>query len=395
MHELNHFIRLFELSRADLQYLHLELVAITTSMPNQILQPETFAENVRKSTEKFNQSKEIGFFSDSDGEITLSKKELHPYNIPDINHTHQSKQYNQCPFGWNTLLGHKSYIPKVYKDGESTIDNFLQSLVLLSKSGTDLSSYKMFCPSSFFQYIAIMKHSEFYIIRINNRLVIANSETRAGQNVKMSYVGIRFEDLLMHGPHTKTKNNYKLFESIIETKIGGLKSLFCAEIDSYDQKTGNYTEIKMILCKSGMPHVRMTQKNSILKILDNGNQYFEDFLFKLLTQCKFSGIKKVLIGTRDSSFNIRNITEFDIDLDLIPYFKNCYPRTYKVYLKAIDNIENVIKTICKNISERDPIYKLSINNTAYKLESVDLIEQRRHIFNTVMIPEFIELIKSF
>lgn len=343
------------------------------------------------SLSKFH-GKEVAFFSDRAGTVTLDKEQLGSYSISAPN----SKCFAN-PFGWNTKLGYKNYTPKVFKAHESTIDNFLKSLVQLSKtqsSNVKLSSYKVFCPSSFFQYISVKRQSRFYILWYNNRYIIASNETREGQNVLMSYAGIRFEDLLTHGTTQKTINNYNLYESVIETKINGLNCLYCAEIDSFDKESEAYTEIKMVLCKSNLPHAKTTNKKSVLKSLSKGNVYFGSFLFRLLIQCKFANDLKVVIGIRDQSFTIRNITEFSVEDDLLPFFHQLYPEYYEKYMASMELIQRVFSTIINQVTRENPVFYLEIGSQ-YTLKSVDSVSERRRILERFMPSEFISLVDSF
>lgn len=359
-------------------------------MPEYIIELEIPRTDV-SSLSKF-YGKEVAFFSDRAGTVTLDKEQFDFYSFSPPN----SKCFAN-PFGWNTKLGYKNYTPKIFKSHESTIDNFLKSLVQISKvqnSGVNLSSYKVFCPSSFFQYVSVKRQSGFFIMWYNNRYIIANNETREGQNVLMSYAGIRFEDLLTHGTSQKTINNYNLYQSVIETKIDGMSCLYCAEIDSYDKESGAYTEIKMILCKSNIPHAKTTNKKSVLESLSKGNVHFGSFLFRLLIQCKFANDLKVVIGIRDQSFTIRNITDFSVKDDLLPFFHQLYPDYYEKYMAAVDLIRRVFHTITKRVTRENPVFYLEIGSQ-YILKSVDSMNERCRILKRFVPTEFINLIDSF
>lgn len=338
-------------------------------------------------------SKEISYFSNQAGKVTLDKSQLNPYHLKQAN----MKSFAN-PFGWNTKLGSNNYIPKVFAPDESTIGDFLDSLTQIAKnsnmSNIDLQSYHVFCPSSFLQYIATKRESRFYIIYENNRYIIANSETRVGQDVLMSYAGIRFEDLLTHGPSFRTRNNLNLYESIIETKLAGLKCLYCAEIDTVGELSGLYTEVKMILLKSHIPHAKTNDKNYILTCIQAGNRYFSSFLFRLLVQCKFSNIHNVLIGVRDTSFTIRNITEFSVDQDLLPFFKQHCRNYVEKYNIAIELIERVLEVIKLKVNDENPVFVLRIG-TSIDLSPITDQKRKEKIKNTVFIPEFTDLLKSF
>lgn len=320
------------------------------------------------------QGSEIAFFSDSAGDVTLTKDNLYTYSIPPANSS-------LCPFGLNTNLGYKGYQPKVYKPRESTLGNFEKALLEL---GSKANEYKVIAPSSFFQYVSTLKTSEFNIIYINRKIIIANTETRAGQNPKMSYSGIRFEDLLCHGTRKKTLNNYNLYQTIRTVSVNGIKCIYCAEVDAVNS-SGEYTEIKMILCRNSIPHAKTTNKRNILKMLHSGNKYFDSFLLRLITQCQFSGINNVLIGVRDASFNIRNITEFSVSDDLLPFFKHTYPAHYQLFESSSTNISNVMKRIKQLVDQNRPVWKLHIRSGVYTLEEA---KQKQDIVDTVLIPEF-------
>lgn len=333
--------------------------------------------------------KEVGYFSDNAGTVTLTQQNLNKYKLPN------TISSNQCPYGINTLLGYKSYKPKTFKSKESTIGNFLSSIVLNEsekKFNINVSKINLFAPSSFFQYISTLKNSEFYIIYIKNKIIIANTDTRLGQNTKMSYAGIRFEDLLNFGDtNHKTLNNLNLYEKILSLKISGLSCLYFAEIDTSTNE--NLTsEIKMILCKNNIPSYKMTDKQRILKMLNLGNNYFHSFILRLLIQCKFAKNEIALIGIRDASFNIRNINEYSISHDLIPYCKGSLPNEYSQYISSKANITNVLNQIKKVISVENPVYKLKIGHDGYKLTSVDDLNQRADMIETVMISEFMDLL---
>lgn len=356
-------------------------------------------------------SKEVAYFSDKAGDVSLDKSELRSYQIKITNPNNYLN-----PFGFNTNIGSKNYIPKVYKSNESTIGNFLDCLVQIYDKtnknddddnnnknnkdfNIDLKDYNLICPSSFFQYISMKRESEFYIIYLNKRYVIANSETRAGQNVKMSYAGIRFEDLLIHGTRSKTLNNYNLFESVIDLKINGLKCLYVAEIDSYKKSNDTenkeeYTEIKMILCKNSIPHFKSKNKSDILSRIKKGNLYFDSFLFRLLIQCKFSNISNVVIGIRDQSFTIRNINEFSVEEDLLPFFHQHCGGSYRDrYLMSIPLIKRILDVIKNKVNDNNPVYKLQIGGS-YQLKSIDSKFEKEKIIDTVLTPEFKEIILS-
>jgi hypothetical protein len=333
---------------------------------------------------------EIGYFSDSAGNVTLTKENLHKYQIPNTNKS------LQCPYGINAMIGYKNYKAKVYTNGESTIGNFLKSLVINEQTkffkNLKLDEINVFCPSSFLQYITTLKTSEFYIIRINDRLIIANSETRAGQNIKMSYAGIRFEDILNHGTHYKTINNFNLFEKILKIKINNLNFLYFSEIDSLHPKLDNQTtEIKMILCKNNIPNSIMKNQQNILKMINKGNNYFDSFILRTLIQCIFANNLNLIIGVRDSAFNLRNICEYSVRQDLEKYCLNNLHYEYAIFTNATYNINNVMKKIKQCVTVQNPVYKLKINGD-YTLTSVDEPEERAKIIETVMIPEFMEIL---
>lgn len=335
---------------------------------------------------------EVAFFSDRAGIVTLDKNQLHSYRIFPPN----TRSFAN-PYGWNTKLGYKNYTPKVFKSNESTIENFSKCLIQLSEkkeSSIDLPSYKIFCPSSFFQYISVKKQSEFHVIWYNNRYIIANKETREGQNVLMSYSGIRFEDLLTRGTAYKTVHNRCLYESVIETKVNGQKCLYYAEIDSFDPESGKYTEIKMILCKSNIPHAKTKDKRLILTSLSKGNAYFDVFLFRLLIQCKFSNMTNVVIGVRDQSFTIRNINEFSVEEDLLSFFAHTYPECFQRYLSSLELVSRVTRAITKGVNEENPVFSLEIG-AQYTLKSIDAISERQKIIDRIIIPEFKILLDSF
>lgn len=340
---------------------------------------------------------EFGFFSDHNGDIKIDKSELNPYTIKPM----IGKSFTN-PFGWNTKLGNNSYTPKSYKPNESTMGNFLDYMIQISNTNNDknndknnLQSFKIFSQSSFFQYISVKRDSEFYIIYHNKRFIIMNAETRIGQNSLMSYAGIRFEDLLTHDINHKTVNNFSTFQSVLEIKINGIKCLYNAEIDSINSKSGKYTEIKMILCKSNIPHAKTKDKLHILSCIQNGNSYFDSFLFRLLIQCKFANISNVVIGIRDQSFTIRNITEFSVENDLLPFFlKKCDDYYCNSYLQSTSMIKRVLDVIKLNVNEKSPIYKLKIVPD-YVLKSIDEPSERKRIMDTVFTPEFKTLLESF
>lgn len=348
-------------------------------------------------------SKEVAYFSDKSGDITLDKSELRPYNIKITNPNNYLN-----PFGLNTNIGSKNYIPKVYKINESTIGNFLDCLIQIYENkdnnkknniNINLQDYNLICPSSFFQYISMKRESEFYIIYLNKRYIIANAETRAGQNVKMSYAGIRFEDLLIHGTSYKTQNNCNLFESVIDLRINDFKCLYIAEIDSYKEMSNNsnddkdqYTEIKMILCKNSIPHFKTKNKSSILLNLKKGNSYFDSFLFRLLIQCKFSNINNVVIGIRDQSFTIRNINEYSVEKDLLPFFHQYCDSSYRDrYLMSTSLIKRILTIIKSKINVDNSVYRFKIGDK-YQLKSVDSKIEQEKIINTVFTPKFKEII---
>lgn len=331
---------------------------------------------------------EVCYFSDTNGDVKLNKDNLHAYQIPAYSKT------LTCPYGWNTKLGYNGYKPKVYATEESTIANFLKCLLQLHrKNSHDLEKYQVFAPSSFFQYIAVNNRSEFNVVYLQNKLFISNCETRAGQDKLMSYVGIRFEDLLQHGVRYKTCNNLQLFESVKSVQVGGTTCLYYAEIDSVSA-SGEYTEIKMILCKKQIPTANLKDKRKILEIISRGNNYFELFLLKLIIQSTFGGNSNVVIGVRDSAFNIRNITEYSLSDDLIPFLKNKFPERYMRYLTAIDNIENVLLRIKKSVSDSKYVFKLKIDSE-YKLLCVDDANEKAKILRTVLIPDFMEVLQDF
>ena len=362
------------------------------SIPYDILTP------VKLNFDEDFEVKEVSRFSKTQNKIIIDDSELYTFQIPEAKN-------NACPYGLNTALGHHGYKPKVFGRAESTIGDFITALLQINETqnGTrhvpggdydvNLRKCEVFAPSAFFQYVATQKMSTFYIINVNNRIVIANAERRELQDVKMSYVGIRFEDLLHHGTHFKTVNNLSFYDSIIETKVAGMNCLFFAEVDSKDPHSGDYTEIKMILCKGSIPHHRMTNKREILRMLANGNNYFSDFLLRLLVQCKLSLEKKVLIGIRDASFNIKNITLFSVDEDLIPFFKSRYAEDYKIYTHSLDSIDRVLKEIKIRCTPGAPVLKLKVGYHC-TLETVDESSERVRILQTVLTEEFYKLLKE-
>lgn len=283
---------------------------------------------------------EIAYFSKTGDVVTIDKSNIKPYNIPKTN-----KSQN-CPYGLNVLLGHHNYKPITFPNPISTIKPFLTAIDNLNLS---TNQYSLISPSSLYQYIIISKHSSFTVIRKNSLTIIYNNDSRFSQNIKMSYVGIRFEDLLTGPTHQKTFSNSNSYYSIIEhTPTKNHLALYFSEIDSIDPISNKYTEIKLILCRGRKPHHSEHNQSRILNLLNYNNPYFIDFLKKLIVQCHFSLIDNVLIGVRDDSFNIRNITNFSIINHIIPFVKN-HDKSWNLQEK-LQKLDLIIKTIIEDKS---------------------------------------------
>lgn len=320
------------------------------------------------------ENKEVYYFSDDHSSVTLDKSQILPYKIP-------TGAYNM-----NICLGYKNYIPKTFKAEESTCYSLLKS-ILLKNLELDKEGYKIISQSSFFQYSITKRASVFYILYSKGKIFIANSDRRLGQDQKLSYIGIRFEDLLTHNGIFKTVDNRNSFYSTRELTIDGIKCLYCAEIDSCDPTSNEYTEIKMVLCRGVMP-TRKQKRSTKLKLIGYNNAYYNIFLFRLIVQCQFSGIDNVVIGVRDSSFNVRNIDNYSIKSDIEPFFKREYPELYAQYLNGPKIISKNLKKITERLSETNPVFKYSISSSSYELEEVLAESERQRIKNIVSIDEF-------
>ncbi|GMM32032.1 hypothetical protein DAMA08_047770 [Martiniozyma asiatica (nom. inval.)] len=339
--------------------------------------------------------KEISFFSVFNDKIFLDQSQLHPITLPHLKPA------------LNVKIGHKKYIPKTFRSDESTIGNFLNAIAL--NKDINVNNYQLICPSNFFQCCALLQTSEFDVILYKEKIIIANTNTRVNQNAFISYIGIRFEDIITN-PDCSTRHNRNSYNSIVETEICGMKCLYTCEIDSYnpDIFTGDeaevidslsYTEIKMLLANR-IPQQNNTNKQ-ILQTLSKVNFTFENFLYKLLVQCRFGNNHNALLGIRDSGFNVRLIRTFELE-EIVTYFKSIScpipdntikslkyaPGGWDGYVRGVDYITGILELIRKGIKDKHTCFKLNINSSQVQLVPIKNDEIKAKIINRVTTSEF-------
>lgn len=335
---------------------------------------------------------QVAFFSRDERKLTVDQSQLKPYQIP-----HQRL---------NVHPGNSNYIPRVFTK-KSQISDLLTVLSILHKDGQiDLCGYELICQSNFFQYCALLKQSEYYALKVKNKLIIVNTDTRQDQNPFMSYIGIHFENLITEGPNCQTRSNNSSFNSIVQTQINGMKCLYTCEIDSYDPFISKantvpdiaYTEIKLVLSKK-IPTSNM--KNSeILKLLRKGNTSFEDFLYRVLIQCRFGNNHQVLIGIRDNSFNVRLVRLFSVkELDqCFKSIRNPNPPGlqykfavggYDGYVRSVDYIEGILSLIKAKLNTSTSICKVRIRTNEIDIAPVKTEEERQSISKFVLNKDFL------
>lgn len=315
-------------------------------------------------------------------------KEECGYSITEEKVTFDRSQLGKCiipkqPCHWNTKLGFNNYTPVVYGENDCKNEPFLQTYLNIKP----IPNVGIFTPSSFYQYISVRRASKFYVLNHKGYFIIANTETRINQDRKMNYVGIRFEDLLIHGQHYKTVNNTSSFKVMYTTTVSDRLSIHFSEVDAYLNDPHDYVEIKMILCRGSIPSFNIKSNFKILLQLSRGNNYFDSFLFRLAIQCHYSSTKNVVIGIRDYSFNIRTIKQMSIERDILPFMKSMYPDKYKEYLKSFDHVTAVMNEILLK-SSQSKMLSVTITSNEVKVEP--------HVYNRNIVAseKFINFLDS-
>lgn len=336
-----------------------------------------------------------GYFScDETGAVSIDQSQLNPYNL-------------QLKTNLNVQTGSSGYKPKIFKKSSQLKDMLIALMLLEEKGSIKIKDYQLICQSNFFQSAALLKQSEYYVIKYKDQIFIANTDTRESQHGFMSYIGIRFEDLVTLGPNCPpTVNNNSSYNSIVETTIGGMKCLYTCEIDTYKENEeiiseipdSKYTEIKMILSKK-IP-LKNSKNHEILKVLRKGNNSFENFLYRLSVQCRFGNNHSVLIGIRDSAFNVRLIREFSLINDIERSFKslrNPLPLglTFKYavggydgYIRSVDYIEGILDLIKKVVDEGNDVFKVIIRTNEIDAIPITLKSEKDKVINFVLFKDF-------
>lgn len=337
---------------------------------------------------------ERGYFSrDAHGQITLDQSQLRTYQLK---HSTMLNVHN----------GSSGYKPRIFKR-TSQLKDFLTALGMLEDRGTlKVGDYQLICQSNFFQSAALLRQSEYYVISHKGQLFIVNSETREGQSAFMSYIGIRFEDLLTMGANCPpTVSNDCSYNSIVETTVAGMKCLYTCEIDTYRPVEGSqevlderYTEVKLILSKK-IP-LKNAKNQEILKVLRKGSNAFEEFLYRLNVQCRFGNNHNVVLGIRDAGYNVRILREFSLSGDIERCFKSLHnpiPQgvTFKYavggydgYLRSVDYIEGVLGIIKKAVQDGNDVCKVRIRTDEIDVVPVTEKSQRTWIVDHVLFKDF-------
>ncbi|QPG74559.1 hypothetical protein FOA43_001890 [Brettanomyces nanus] len=355
--------------------------------------------DVHCSIEKGFHKKEVLYYSQINAtQISFDKSQLEPYRLP------LAKTLNNGD--WNTRNGYKLFQAKKFGENESRIRNLLLITIKyeLTKYGTKYIRPKVLCHSGLFCDVINNSKETYDVICYDGQLIFSSTNRRLDQNLLISYIGIRFEDLLKYNDVTqKTRDNFKHFKTLGEGYIGDkeqgdvISFLSVTEIDSLkgtkDKEPGKYTEIKLTI-SHGMnwKKLQTSDNTAFLATMSRAVSGFERKLLKWILQCKFGMSKHLLVGLRDGSFNVRAVHLFSLEKDLIPFLKRHYRREYSIYVSAIDKLQQFFAWIEQSIEKNKDctVYRLEINGYSCKLSPLVSPEESEQVFNNVMIKPFIQ-----
>lgn len=336
-----------------------------------------------------------GYFScDAKGKVSIDQSQLNGYNLESHN------------TNLNVQMGSNGYKPKIFKNCSQLKDMLTALLMLESQGSVNIKDYQLICQSNFFQSAALLKQSEYYVVKYKDQIFICNTDSREGQHSFMSYIGIRFEDLVTLGPNCPpTINNNSSYNSLVETTIGGMKCIYTCEVDTFKQSPGlsgevpdsQYTEIKLMLSRK-IP-LKNAKNQDILKVLRKGNNSYEDFLYRLNVQCRFGNNHNVLIGIRDAAFNVRLIREFSLSNDIERSFKslrnpvppgltyNYAIGGYDGYLRSVDYIEGILDLIKRAINAGNDVCKVRIRTNEIDVVPITSKIEKDQIIKLILFKE--------
>lgn len=306
--------------------------------------------------------------------------------------------------------GVKNYHRKIFGKEESRVRNLLLTIVAYeSASGIRPDAavpggeVEIYCHNGLHSDLVLGTSDVYHVILHKNKLIFANTDDRSGNDPLFAYIGIKFETILCNEPSPVDGSHNKL---LLQGRYGrwGFKSV--VEIDSYRasaaktlaqmgpaERYRNYCEIKLCFSPSrrlGELLLKTKSKRRFLLVLKGAVRNFAPRAEKWLFQSYFGRQDKLVIGVRNSKFELICNEEIDVVHDFLPFVKDVYPDIHDRFLHSIDVLDEAYAHILHQVralqqSDTD-VFELRCDTRAVRVlaDAPD-----HHIFRKILVPEYL------
>lgn len=331
-------------------------------------------------------------YSDTHGKLTFDLKQLRPCKLLQDLSTKKV----------SVTEGVQNFTTTVFTKKESKCKNLLLTIIAYESVNDikhDDTKLEVYCQNGFFSDVAMNTRDKYSVVLYKNKMIIANTSTREGQDRKLSYIGLKFESLLQSEPspvdtsHTRIllKGNFGKWDYKSVVEIDGYKPieengkiLNLNEIPD-DKLLENLYEVKLNSCYFS-DDLDLNDPYKCLRYLYDHLPYFNHKCRKWLYQSYFGRQDRLIIGMRDHSFKVTANFEINVLTDLIPFIEKFCPKIYQEFINSPKKIEEMLDRVYNKVKiEEKKVICFRCDSASFG---------GRVEFKDMIIPEYLEWVDN-